>query len=356
MPRAYDRRQLVIDKNPLNVLEPSIPKLPDFSIDAGVIWEAFVNWVKDTTGIDLSGTVEFIDWLSDQIGVVLSTFGAAWQGLLDGIVGVFSGVVDTVGSVVDDVVAAVAGIFGTGKEAALSADNANIGVEKLRAELAGGGFDEFDYSSAAILPSDKYALLSSGPGAGTYGPNGDGFLVWKPSGTLVREVTYRRLGVALGSDNVVVTVVWSTRPKDPLFEDAYGYICARMSNISNDTHIRASIDNNSARIQAVVAGTVTQVGPTKSLTIRNGDVFELWCGTIEDPDRIWLKQNGVTVLDVTDTVLWPIVELAPTDYRSVGFGGYAAPYATLAGIFGPTQNPPPSLAGWTWAVQTEPGS
>jgi hypothetical protein len=349
MPRAYDRQQLVIDKNPLNVLEPSIPKLPEFSIDPGVIWQAFVTYVKDTTGIDLSGATAFIDWLGDQIGIVLSTFGAAWQALLDGVVRVWTGVTDAVGAVVEDVIEAIRGIFGTGQDAALSADNANIRVERLRAELAGGGFDEFDYSSAAILPSDKYALLSSGPGAGTYGPNGDGFVVWKPSGFAVREVIYRRLGVTLASNNGVVTVVWSTRPKDPLFADTYGYICGRMSNIANNTHIRASIDNNSARIQAVVAGTVTQIGPTKSLTIRNGDVFELWYGTIEDPDRIWLKQNGVTVIDVTDTVLWPIVEADPTDYRSVGFGCRVDTYVL-------TQNPAPALAGWTWAVQTEPGS
>ena len=350
MPRAFDRRQLVIDKNPLNVLDPSIPKLPDFSIDPAVIWQAFVNFVKDTTGIDLSGATEFVDWLSDQIGLVLSTFAAAWQGLLDGLVNVWKGVTDSVDSVVQDVIDAIGGIFGTGKDAALSADNANISVEKLRAELAGGGFDEFDYEDAAILPSDKYALLSSGPGAGTYGPNGDGFLVWKPSGSAVREIIYRRSGVTLGGDNGVITVVWSTRPRDPLFADTYGYICGRMSNISNDTHIRASIDNNSARIEAVVAGTVTQIGSTKSLTIRNGDVFELWYGTVEDPDRIWLKQNGVTVIDVTDTVQWPIVELDPTDYRSVGFGCRVDTYLVFQ------QNPAPALAGWTWAVQTEPGS
>jgi len=353
MPRAYDQRQLVIDKNPLNVLEPSIPKLPDFSIDPGVIWQAFVNFVKDTTGIDLSGATEFIDWLGDSIGLALATFGAAWQALLDGLNNVWTGITDGIGAVVEDVINAVNGIFGTGKEAALSADNANIGVEKLRAELAGGGFDEFDYVSAATLPSAQYALLSSGPGAGTYGPNGDGFLVWKPSGSAVREVIYRRLGVTLGSDNGVVTVVWSTRPFNPFFADTFGYICGRMSNTTNDTHIRAKIDNNTAIIQAVLSGVATQIGPTKTLTIRNGDVFELWFGTVEDPDRIWLKQNGVTVLDVTDTVQWPIVEDDPTDYRSVGFGCRVDSYLYPLGL---GQNPAPSLAGWTWAVQTEPGS
>jgi hypothetical protein len=126
-----------------------------------------------------------------------------------------------------------------------------------------------------------------------------------------------------------------------------------MSNTTNDTHIRAKIDNNTAIIQAVVSGTATQIGSTRTLTIRNGDVFELWYGTIEDPDRVWLKQNGVTVLDVTDTVLWPIVEADPTDYRSVGFGARVDSYLYPLGL---GQNPAPALAGWTWAVQTEPGS
>ena len=60
----------------------------------------------------------------------------------------------------------------------------------------------------------------------------------------------------------------------------------------------------------------------------------------------WLKQNGVTVIDVTDTVLWPIVELDPTDYRSVGFGCRVDTYLVFQ------QNPAPALAGWTWAPQT----
>lgn len=355
MPRAYDTRPLVIDRNPLQTLPMDYGKLPKLDpIDPANLVGAYIAYVEQLTGIDLSGVQEFMDWLSDQVGVAMQGFGVVWdmivdtvQGIIDGIVGVWTGIVDTVDNVLQDAIDAVAGIFGVGKSAALSADNANIGVQTLKAQLAGGGSDEFDYPDANALPSTLYSVSYGGPGAGNYGPNGDGFVVWKPSGASAREVIYRRTDVTLGSDNGVVTVVWSKKPLDPIFSDAYGYICGRMSNVTNNTHIRAVIDNNSVRFHAVVSGTVTTIGSTKTLTIRDGDVFEFFFGTAVEPRKFWLVQNGVTVHTVTDS---GAVSQLGADYRQVGFGGYADNYLLLF------QNPPPALAGWTWAVQTVSGS
>jgi len=310
MPRAFDQQQLVIDRNPLQGLVQDYGKLPKLDdVDPAGVIGLWVTWVKDVTGIDLSGVVDFMNWLSDQVGLVMAGFGATWQGLLDGIATVWQPIEEGINAVVNDVIAAISGIFDTGRNAALAADNANIAVERLRAELAGGGFDEFDYASANALPSGIYELSSG--------------------------------------------VVWSTKPNNALFPKTFGYICGRMSNTSNNTHVRAKISDNSALIEAVVSGTPTQIGSTRTgMTIRNGDVFEFYFGHPDHPRRFWLRQNGVTVLTVNDGSAdgSGAISQRGSAYRSVGFGCIVEPFLLIF------QNPAPSLAGWTWAPQDIGGS
>jgi hypothetical protein len=352
VPRAYDQRQLVVDRNPLQQLPVDYGKLPKLDpIDPADLVHTYLSSLERITGIDLSGIEQFLDSIKDAVGLALKGFGTIWNNFIGGVTRVWTGITDTAEKIWSDAVDAIQNIFGTGKNAALSADHANIGVQALKAQLAGGGSDEFNYADANALPSAYYAVSYGGPGGGYYGPNGEGYLVWKPSGAQVREIIYRRTDTTLGSDNFVVTVVWSERPRDPIFADTFGYICGRMSNISNSTHVRASIDNNAARIQAVVSGTATQIGSTKSLTIRNGDVFELYGGHPDHPRRFWLKQNGTTVLTVEDGAANGSGSISQmgSNYRQNGFGCRVDNYLVLF------QNPAPSLAGWTWAPQTEVG-
>lgn len=278
-------------------------------------------------------------------GVLPDSQKPAWlQNLTDGISNLFNGSSDT-NTGIPNALASLNNIWGTGQSAQASADNANIGVQIIKARLdAVGvvGFDEFDYSSANILPSDKYALSSAGPGNGNYGPNGKGQLVWKPQGFAAREKIYKRTDIPLSTDNGAVTAVWSSKIKDPLFSDGYGYLLGRMYNANNDTHIRARVDNNTAVIQALVAGTVTTIGSGVDVDTDDGDVWEFWYGILSNPYKFWLKQNGSTVLSVEDT---GHISQVGADYRMCGVGGRADNYA---GVF---QIAPPTLNGWTWKDQ-----
>lgn len=353
MPRAFDQKQLVVDRNPLQGLTQDWGKLPKLDpIDPAGVIDLWVSWIKERTGIDLTGVVEFMDWISERVGLAMTNFGTAWHNLLNGISAVFDPISEAINKTVTDVINAISGIFNVGKAAKLSADNANIGVEKLKAQLSGGGWDEFDYESANALPSSLYAVTYGGAGAGNYGPNGDGYLVWKPSGGSTREVIYRRTDTTLAEDNGVVTVVWTTKPYSTLFPKSYGYICGRMSLTSNATHVRAKISDSNACIEVVVSGSVTQIGATKDLSISDGDVFELWFGHADHPRRFWLKQNGVTVLTVEDGAAGGsgAVSQLGSGYRQVGLGALVNNYLLLF------QNPAPSLAGWTWALQPTGGS
>jgi hypothetical protein len=353
MPRTFDRRfQPKNDKDPNRFGT-------DFNDPMGAISEGaqlagtqfrdnLVRIIKDTTGIDLTGVVEFMDWLSEQVGLVMAGFGAAWQALLDGIVNLWLNTTESVGAFVENVLDTFGEVFGITKGNVLSTANASIATYASLATSAGGDYDEFDYTSAAELPSGTYAQLLYGPGAGTYGPNGIGHLVWKTAGFSFREVVYRRSDTTLAQDNGVVTSVWLTKIKNPFFADSFGYLCGRMANDGSDTYVRASIDNNQARIEVVVAGVGTQLGAAVDITPTAGDVFRFFYGTTAHPRRFWLRQGSVTILTRDDGLADGTGSISSlgAGFRSVGFGTKVGQYAVF------TQNPGPSLAGWTWAPQT----
>jgi hypothetical protein len=140
----------------------------------------------------------------------------------------------------------------------------------------------------------------------------------------------------------VVTGVWSTRVKDPLFSDGYGYLLGRVYNANNDSRVQARIDNNTAVIQAVTSGVVTSIGSSIGVDTSDGDVWEFWYGTLTNAYLFWLKQNGNVVMVREDTGR---VSLRGPDYRMCGLGGRADNYA---GIF---QIAPPTWNGWTWRDQ-----
>jgi len=354
MPRAYDQRQLVVDRNPLQQLPVDYGKLPKLDpIDPADLLHTYLTSIERITGLNLSGIEDFLDSIKDVVGMMLAGFGTAWNGLINGISDIWTGLTGSIDKAWNDAVDAIKGVFETGKNAKLSADNANIGVEKLRAQLSGGGWDEFDYESANTLPSSLYEVSTGGAGAGYYGPNGSGYLVWKPSGAGVREILYRRIDTSLAEDNGVVTVVWSTRPYKALLNKTYGYIMGRCSLVSNTTHVRAKISDTTAAIEAVVSGTATQIGSAiTGMNINDGDVWELWFGHVDHPRRFWLKQNGVTVLTVDDGAAdgtGSVSEMG-SGYRQTGIGCRVDNYVILF------QNPAPALAGWTWALQPTGGS
>lgn len=356
MPRAYDRNvQAVTDKDPTRFgtdYQDPMGAIGETAKDLGTqIRDNLAQAFKDLTGIDLTGPLAFLDWIGEQINNGLGLLGELWNQLLGGVINILNFVGDAIATTVGNFIDTVQNIFYRGDNAALSADHANISVQALKASLAGGGTDEFDYAEAASLPTANFAISEALGGAGTYGPNGNGFVVWKPSGSGAREVVYRRKNTVLGSDNGVVTVVWAKRMLSPFPDQTFGYICGRMNNSksgsSNDTYLRARIGYNGAAIEWVNNGTAYPIGPAVvGISTRDGDVFDFYFGTTSNPRRFWLKQNGVVILDRTESGTTSLVD---SNHRSVGFGAVVGQYLYP---FRLGQNPAPALAGMTWAVQT----
>lgn len=333
------------------------------------------------TGQDLAGMqaffAQFLNFLNvgDADGFVASTWTALWTNIANGRLnplGFFANLIDGIlpdsqkpawlknltdglgnlffGSAnenlgISNALESITGIWGVGNSAQSSANDANIGVQVIQARLdAPGvvGYDEFDYASANTLPGGSYSLYSEGPGSGNYGPNGKGQVVWKPSGASRRQKIYKRTDVPLSTDNGVVTAVWSTDIDSPLFSDGWGYLCARIATGDNTTRIQAAINHNSVRVQALNAGTVTNIGSSASVDTENGDVWQFWFGILTNSYKMWVKQNNVTVLSVEDT---GHVSQLGSGHRMCGFGGQADNRAVIFQIA------PPTLNGWTWKDQ-----
>ncbi len=313
-----------------------------FSLTPAQVWQNVAEFLINPLGFfaNLIGGVlpdsQKPQWLSDLTDALSNAASDA----------------NDIGTGISNALAGIGRLWGVGNSAQQSADNANIGVQILSAQLnAVGtvGSDEFDYVSANTLPSGSYALSSLGAGAGSYGPDGKGRLVWKPSGFLQRQKIYKRTDKPLETNNGAVTAVWSTKIKDPLFSDGHGYICGRMFDSNNDTRIQADIDNNTARIQVVNSGVVIQIGSSAAVDTSDGDVWEFWYGTLSNPYVFWLKQNGTLVRFGGNTYVEDTGHISgfmlTSNYRMCGFGGQADNYAAVLQIA------PPTLNGWTWRDQ-----
>ncbi|UVD40983.1 minor tail protein [Mycobacterium phage Kashi_RDG1] len=69
MPPVFDRRSLVIDRNPLVGLTPDPGKLP--KLDPAMLWKQWIEGFKTLTGIDLSSPAALVASLGDLIGSAL---------------------------------------------------------------------------------------------------------------------------------------------------------------------------------------------------------------------------------------------------------------------------------------------
>ncbi|ARQ95465.1 minor tail protein [Mycobacterium phage Shandong1] len=69
MPPVYDRRQLVVDRDPMRSIFGEPAKLP--KLDASVLWAQWLKGLKDMTGLDLSSPEALVLSLGDIVGGAL---------------------------------------------------------------------------------------------------------------------------------------------------------------------------------------------------------------------------------------------------------------------------------------------
>jgi hypothetical protein len=233
-----------------------------------------------------------------------------------------------------DAIAAISGIYNTATSAKNAAEYANLGVAALRAEMNGGFVDEINYQMAKELTvAQKYQVYYSGPGTCTYGPNGEGVLVFHAGANTLqaREIIYRRTDNPITKVTGHITVVFTKPPYQDLLTRAWAYICVQMSAVDMSC-IRARIGKDTMKFQTVDPfGKATDI--TGDVTIpqfKPGDVFELdYTASV-----LTMKKNGIVCASS------PYVALAG---KNIGVG------ASIPGYIMIGANPAPEIAGWAWA-------
>lgn len=215
---------------------------------------------------------------------------------------------------VEDVLGAIFGIFDTGLGARTKAAAIEARVRQL--ESAANSI-VLDFAGASSTTLSGFTVTSSGGGAGAMGPDGKGNLVWHPSGAGNRTQMGRYDGGALSVDNGHMEWILSSSPQSYIFDDGWTYVLFRVQDAANCTRIRSGFGE--VRVQAVVAGAVTNIGLPWSGNPKAGDQFALDFGEPAGANKrhFVLSRNGAPILDVTDT---GNVSLVGASNRKIGAG------------------------------------
>lgn len=250
-------------------------------------------WVRKKQPLKMS----FVDGLVAQVNVFTNNI----QGIIDSIFNAFNNLgewldeLNPLGTVVD----AILGLLGIGT-------GAQTGVTELRARIraleSAANTIVLDFNGASSSnPGPGFVVQSTGGGGGNMGLDGRGALVWKPSGFGNRTQIARYTTSALDTDNCRLEWILASTPQSYLFDDAYTYLCARMNEFTDYVRVRSGYD--SVRVQAVVGGSVINVGPAWNGHPKAGDAFEWQIGDEGGANERHhvLRRNGVVILDFTET-------------------------------------------------------
>ncbi|WP_396903026.1 hypothetical protein [Mycolicibacterium sp.] len=252
----------------------------------------------------------------DQLQSTLSAAAARVQAIIDRIINAWQNLGEFVDGDhdVEDVLEAIFGIFDTGLGARTKAAAIEARVRQLESEANSIVLDFAGASSASL---SGWTVTSSGGGAGSMGLDGKGNLVWKASGAGNRTQIGRYDGGALSVDNGRLEWILSSSPQSYLFDDAFTYVTFRVKDSSNYVRVRSGFDE--IRLQAVVAGAVTNIGLAWSGNPRAGDQFALDFGEAAGTNKrhFVLARNGTPIIDVTDTAA--VSQVGP-DFRKIGAG------------------------------------
>lgn len=331
-----------------------------------IILEAVVAFIKQTTGIDLSGFLPLLDGLGNVVGLGNSTGVLNFFNIIPQILGGLN-LADPIHTAVDvvtkfastmlDPLGFFANLVGgvvpnhqspaTVGVAQYAADTANSGVAILNAKVSappsGLTFtDTFNRAVTTNLGTDYDRVMGSGPG--TWGTDGLGNAVWMVSG-FGSQLCLDRVIYPMTTKYQSISTVMTAPPAGAFTGNSQTKLCLRM-NTAKTTYVVATIDCGFVEIGYVLAGAYTRLGSTVPLTQSSGDLYEFRAGTVTNDYEFVLLQNGLTVCNRFDTGHASQVGVGTYDYGGV----IAVAGVTFFFIF--LQMPAPTLQVLTVADRT----
>ncbi|MCV7226051.1 DUF7257 domain-containing protein [Mycolicibacterium komossense] len=315
--KVYDRRPLEVDRDPRKQLAEEVgrfPKLTPESLLAGYVkslQDFGMEALRQVIGIDLP---LFFAWLKGLIPnfdfTSFPTPEQAWTSIIHAFLDPLSGIGDAItkafsgitlvdpGTAANNVWNAITGILTVGNNAQNVGNNAMREINALKARFfAGDGayyIDNLDYASSPYLPS-PYVRYESGPGAGTFGPNGSSALAWKAAGASARTCCYRNpdMHISTGKFGAAMLLETVSERSGPM-----NYLGA-VNSSGNGIALGRSF--NQAGLVTVSAGVPSALISPLSYTEDKGDSWEIYYGTTADPRSARIILNGGAAVVVADT-------------------------------------------------------
>lgn len=299
------------------------------------------------------------DWEDEIWGAEDARWGGILAGLFTGLQNVGSFVLSLLQTIANNIFAGVQFVFDTVADGLTqlgttfaswweSVSRANttglINSTTLLAGAVSGGVavsDEFDGASAND-PGVYWTVVSDGSGAGFYGLNGTGRVVWKTSGALSRRHV-NVYDVPLATDTQLVSCVIGELPRltaATLPTPMWTYLIGRC-NAAGDTFTWARFNSFYLQLGYTIGGVYTQysgVSVNRSGWGEGGEL-EFYLGTDADERELIVRANGVTILTHTDS---GDLSTVGGSNRYVGMVAEAIGYST-------SQLRPPSLSAWAAA-------
>lgn len=297
------------------------------------------------------------DWEDEIWGAEDARWGGILAGLFTGLQNVGSFVLSLLQTIANNIFAGVQFVFDTVADGLTqlgttfaswweSVSRANttglINSTTLLAGAVSGGVamsDEFDGASAND-PGVYWTVVSDGSGAGFYGLNGIGRVVWKTSGALSRRHV-NVYDVPLATDTQLVSCVIGAVPALPASvasNPPWTYLIGR-SNAAGDTFTWARFNDFKLQLGYTVSGVYTQFSGAEVTRSgwSGGAELEFYLGTDADDRELIVRANGLTVLTHTDS----------GDLSTMGASNrYVGVVASAVGFSSFTQMTPPSLSAW----------
>ncbi|MGB3484030.1 MAG: hypothetical protein WBB07_17665 [Mycobacterium sp.] len=206
-------------------------------------------------------------------------------------------------------------------DAGSTAANAMQEINAIKAQLSAGDgvyySEDLNYPDAATL-SAPYVLYTSGPGGGSYGPNGNSELAWKPGfGPSYRSNIYRHPDFHITGSKFGCAMVITKQPGEIIATNRPRVFLGAADASGNG--VAMSLSNNRVALVTLAAGVPSSDISPVSRAPSNGDNYEFYFGTSTDPDEATIKRNGQVVWSSSSTG----ISLSSNVYLMVGGEGIA---------------------------------
>ncbi len=244
-------------------------------------------------GINLDGFGNIVDFITGLISPFVQGLTAIinWINSVLAIFGFHGG--DVVNSPLADTTAPVEALVGDVSDAKTAANNALREINEVQGQLqAGDGAfypENLDYANAAYLPS-PYVVYESGPGGGSFGPDGNSALAWKQSGFSNRICAYRHPDFHITNPQWGCAMIVEQKAVNNGPAAFLGAVDASGNGIA------MAVQQNNVALDKIVTGITTGGFNEQSTPTANGDTWKMYFGATVSgvfyPNAVYIYRNG----------------------------------------------------------------